>query len=683
MNNADTTKSRLEAALNNPWLIFLLILFVTIVCFSRSLQCDFVLDDNTVILKNELIKSWRMIPKLFVNTYWAEFAQFGNYRPISNLSFAIEYAFFGDNPLGYHLVSLLLHVIISFLVYWIINFYTHRKYLALIAALIFAVHPVHSEVVYNVAQRTELLSSLFILLGWICYCLRTRAGYYYPLSLFNFACALLAKETGILLFGVIILADICADWQLWWQNLRRYLINYIGYLAIIISYFVVRIAIVGQVSVNADYTFFKDANFFTRLFTMSQGIVKYLQLSIWPNTLCASYDFSWIPKATTITLPVALSLILLSSLIIIGLFLLRHNRLYAFAILFFFMMLSAVSNIIFISGILISERALYLAVGGICILAAGAIDWLINNKRSLQILGWSILIGIILLSGWRDYRRGFDWQDDDTFMNTLVQTAPNSPNALVMFANYCLDKNRANEAEIYFKRLIAIMPDRAIPYGSLGELYLSQGRIDEALPLLQQAVKISTNFASHFIALGKIYNQKGDYTKAAEAFGNAIKVRTPDAWLYQEYALALYNAGDNNRALEMFQRTLEIKPDMAEAHNNIGTLLRKLNRNDEAIGHFQKALKIDPQNGSIHNAYGAALLSQERLQEAGQEFITTINIDRSFLPAYNNLGIVYMKLHQNDEAKKVFEAALKIDPNYANALRNLEYLKAENSAKFK
>src|SRR5262249_48983466 len=174
--NEDSQKQTRSKSL----LLFLFILFTTLLCYWNSLLGEFVGDDHIVVERNRDIRSLSYIPKLFHQNYWGEgYEDQGNYRPLTNVSFAVNYAVGGLEPFGYHLLNVLLHAANGALVFLLIRRYTKHEYLSLAAALLFIVHPVHVEAVSQIAGRTELLAGVFCLLSWFSYINKERGKRYY------------------------------------------------------------------------------------------------------------------------------------------------------------------------------------------------------------------------------------------------------------------------------------------------------------------------------------------------------------------------------------------------------------------------------------------------------------------------------------------------------------------------
>jgi hypothetical protein len=154
----------------------LVIAFAIVLVYANTLVNQFVWDDNVTIVRNNFIKSWSNVPRIFSKSYLSPFVRTGSsyspdirvssgetsYRPIATLSYMLDYSIWKLNPFGYHLTNLALHLINAILIYLLINALTRNKNTALLASLLFALHPVNSEAINNISNRKDLLAFLSI-----------------------------------------------------------------------------------------------------------------------------------------------------------------------------------------------------------------------------------------------------------------------------------------------------------------------------------------------------------------------------------------------------------------------------------------------------------------------------------------------------------------------------------------
>ncbi len=666
-------------------LLILIIFSLTLLCFWNILPGEFVADDEHTIVQQNLIKSLAFIPNLFTTSLWnTSFSQqLGLYRPLTALTYAFNYALGDLNPFGYHLFNLILHSLNSAIIYWLTYRYTKLHLLALFTSILFTIHPVHTEAISNISGRPELLTAFFFLLAWSFYCLSKENSRYYFLSLFCYFCSMLAKESGITLLGVLFLSDLCENFSNFSSQIKQLYTKYFGYLVVILIYLSARVAVLKDIGVGKTWLFWRDIAFSSRIYTTSTAFIKYFQLLIWPVDLVGDYDFSQIPQITTLNATAIVASSIIIAIFLIGCFSLKRNKLIAFAILFFFITISVVSNIIVPIGVFIAERLLYLPSISVCLLAALALHWLYNKNAALKYFSLALLLAIISVSAIKIHNRNIDWLSNANYINSIVRVAPNNMKGLCAKASMDLGEKNFLAAEQKAKQAIELFPKKATPKGLLAHIYYLQGRYDEALPLLKTAISLfpsnDPTQAYLYVDLARIYNSRKEHKLAIDAFSQAINLSViPDAYLHQELAVVYFQSGNLLEAQNQLEKALTIKPQFAEAQYNLGIVLSSLNKPQEAIERFRFAVEAEPTNVTAHNLYGKALLGQGQFQLAADEFFQAIKHaspqETLLAEIHSNLGVAYVQLGRYNDAKQEFEESLKINPNYNGAKINLEKL---------
>ncbi|KAF0248391.1 MAG: hypothetical protein FD167_2204, partial [bacterium] len=273
---------------------FLIILLLSLLSFSNIISGEFVADDIFYVVENESIKSLFNLDIFFYKqSSTRNFINFNTYRPTYFFTLAIEYALFGLNPTGYHLVNIFLHAINGFLLYSLTLKYTSKKLLALLTALIFAVHPIHTEAVSNITGLSEVLTAFLLFFAIWCYSCSKKLDFYYLFSLVCYLLGIMSKESGVVLIGVIILIDVCSNWSNL-ANLRKKRIYYAGYLLTLLTYLVIKFSVRGAI-LNSQGLVFNKGAITERVYTMSLAFIEYFRLLIWPSKLIAFYDIFLIP----------------------------------------------------------------------------------------------------------------------------------------------------------------------------------------------------------------------------------------------------------------------------------------------------------------------------------------------------------------------------------------------------
>ncbi|MFY9224763.1 MAG: glycosyltransferase family 39 protein, partial [Blastocatellia bacterium] len=292
---------------------FLVIFLVVLLNFGNIISGDFVADDIFYVVNNESIRSLFSYDLFFPKKHL--FSSFNNYRPIYNFILAIEYTLFGLDSIPYHIFNIFLHTLNTFLLYLLTLKYTDNKLLALLTAIIFAVHPIHTEAVSNITGLSEVLTAFFALFAIWLYSKSNKLDIYYISSLLCYLFAILSKENGVVALGVIILLDVCYNWSNF-SKLKSKFIYHSGYFLVLFLYLLLRITLRGSI-VNNKNLIFPDS-FSSRIYTMSIVLIKYIYLLIFPSKLIAFYDTTIIKIVNQINIEVTMALILILGLLITG-----------------------------------------------------------------------------------------------------------------------------------------------------------------------------------------------------------------------------------------------------------------------------------------------------------------------------------------------------------------------------
>lgn len=655
-------------------LFILLIMLVVFICYGNSLTGALVSDDHLLVESNEPIKSILNWPKLFVQVYWGEGHKQGLYRPVTNVTYGINYLISGTNTFSYHLFNVIMHFINALFIYWLTFFYTKKRVLALACGLIFAAHPVHTEAVSAIFGRPEILATLFSLWSWWLFVKRDRHRSYLLLSQFLFLLALLSKESAVVTIGLLGLIIFFAAPGNILEKIKYSLLQIKWFFIVTGIYLVFRYIALKSIGLPDVAQFLFGESFTTRLFTMSLGFLKYFQLLIWPQVLSADYDYSLIARSPSLTFGVAAAMATIILTIVIGLYYINRNNFIAFSILSFFICTSVVSNIIFVTGILIAERVLYLPSISICLLLAGGINWL--YERGSQKVAIAILMIILSLASVRCYLRNLDWQNEYTYITAILRVSPNHVRALYSLGWYYSNHGESSKAEAPLKRAVELAPGSGYAQAMLAEFYVREKRYDEAVPIVKLAIDLSPHLGLAHTIMGRIYSAKQDYANAVKSFKLAVDNSAVDPYLIQEYGIALYQNKNIDEAITILKQVNELKPDYAEAYVNLSIALREQGRVDEALAALDQALKLEPENAQTQLLYGLALLAKQDLCGAKAALIKTINIDNNLAEAHNNLGVTYAQMGKYREAQQEFSLALKLNPNYQSAINNLTRLQS-------
>lgn len=454
----------------------------SLIIYGNSLNNGFVFDDELVIVNNDFIKDFKNLPKL-VGTDYLRYSGELTYRPLVTLSYFLDYKIWGNEPFGFHLTSLILHILNIISVYFLTNLIVKNRIVSLISALFFCLHSVHTEVVNCIAFREDILCSLFFLLSLLFYIEFDRKGNIaaYILSVGSFILSLLSKEMGFTLPLAIVLYLIYRKANL--NHVKKRARFYVGYLLITITFLYLRFFVIfNPIERTVSYP---GGSFYTNILNMLRVVAYYIKLLIIPYPLCPMYVFK--ESTTFLDMRVLGALIVLILALVVLFYLFRRSRIFLFAGGWFFVTLIPVYNIIPIEHF-VAERYLYIPSFGFCIFASSLL-LVIDSKRLKK--GFTLgVISLMLLYSFFTVRRNFDWR---TNLSLYGNTVINFPH------NYHIRYNLGNE-------------------------YLRLDKIKDAIREYEMVIKDKPDYGGAHFNLGWIYANSKDYKKAEEHWLQGLRI---------------------------------------------------------------------------------------------------------------------------------------------------------------
>ena len=357
------------------------VIFIILVCsvlYANTLFNGFALDDRAVITENSLTrKGLEGIGDLVTHDHFFGYnhAVTGLYRPVPLVSHAIEYQVAGLSPITGHLVNLFLYILACIsLFYAMLHWFPNRNpLLPLLAVILFAVHPLHTEVVANIKGRDELFNLIFLSLSVIFSFRYIQKSTWLNLSLclLFFALALFSKESAMTFLVVIPLSM----WFFSKASLKKIVIVFTGLSAVVLFYLLIRSQFVDS---SSEYRFIDGYHQYCtsradRLATSTAALLDYLKMLVFPYPMVYDYSYNHIPVVTWINLKTIVSLLMHLILIIFALVTLRRKNILSFCILTYFITLSVSANIITPTSAVFAERFLFIP----SIAFSLALSWLV------------------------------------------------------------------------------------------------------------------------------------------------------------------------------------------------------------------------------------------------------------------------------------------------------------------
>lgn len=657
---------------------------------------DTILTDSPVIREASGLKSIWFSPR--------DLEQEGHYWPVTYTTFWLEHKLWGFEPLGYHVVNVLLHAVNVLLVWRLLRRFAVPG--AWAVAAVFAVHPLHVESVAWVIERKDVLSGLFYLASFLAYVRFTdrERPAQYLLALGLFAAGLLSKTVVVTLPAALLI------WH-WWQRGRLTRSD----LLRTAPFFAVGLAIAA-----ADTAFYRtrevlalDYSFVERILIAGRALWFYAGKLAWPDDLPVIYPLwdirsgdpvGWLYVAGAVAVPVVLWL---------GRG--RWGRGPLACAAFYAATLSPALGLIdygYMQFALVADRFQYLAGIGFLTLVVAALVRVAGRLPAAGVTAGKILLAAVLaVSAGLTWRHAANFRDELTLFGHVVSLNPEArdahlnlssalwnagrfeealeagrtavaqrPDSAFAHSNLGLSLtalDRFEEAETAFGRALEIDPRHRNSHQNLAQLRSRQGRYDEAAEHHRRAIEIDPDYALGWAGLANAHSLAGRHEEAAEAAGKSLSAdaQSPNAAiLHHIRAEALRRQQRHDEALALYRKALEIDSRLAQASAGMGVALFELERYGEAIASMERALVLAPElpaASSLHQLTGRALQELGRLDEAAEQFARTLELDPRDTESLDRLAFLRFNAGRYQEAIEHYRALLGVDPADATAHSNL------------
>lgn len=522
------------------------LVLITVAVYGRSLNNSFVWDDHLLIVRSNFIKSWKNFPAIFSAAYLtsAEDAylvesDFGSgevtYRPVVTATYFLDYALWKLNAFGYHLTNLVIHIVNVILLYVLAKFIIKNQKWSLLAAAVFAIHPVPSEAVYNISFREELLAFFFFLLSLILFIkMNSYAGrskkVIYSISLASFSLALFSKEMAITLPIILVLYDYYFVYEKGWGSfLRRFKSYYVGYIMVSVFYLWIWFFVMPS---KNELIVLGGLNAYKTFLTMAKIFGIYIFWLFIPIGIHATIPDASIFEHSFFTPGVVASILLIVGCIFYAFKLRRQKKIVSFAIFWFFITLLPVSNVISIQNIMAS-RYLYIPMVGFCLLIAFFFKKIATYRlrqispRFLQKALVLSIVGLVVAYSVSTVIRGFTWKNGHTFFMELEAYYPHKSWVHKGLATSYFSKGMWDEAICEYKQAKELNPFDFENHESLGRIYLMQGNFSDAEVEFSQVIKHDPQRVEAYSYFCKTLQLQGKHREATTCL-KELRARFPE-----------------------------------------------------------------------------------------------------------------------------------------------------------
>jgi protein O-mannosyl-transferase len=531
--------------------------------------------------------------------------QAANWHPITWLSHMVDVQLFGMNPAGHHLTSVFFHVVNTLLLFFLFEGSTGSFWKSFVSASLFGLHPLHVESVAWVAERKDVLSTLFWLLTMLAYgrYASRRKKPAYVLALIFFALGLMAKPMLVTLPLVLLL------WDLW--PLRRYspikgegkrlsvlLLEKVPFFILtaascVMTYYAQQAggAVASMRSVPFDF----------RLINALISYWDYVWKFVWPYKLAITY-----PLPATRTL--LAGIIAGSALMAVSVVFWYWRQRYPFLLVgwaWFLGTLVPVIGLVQVGEQAMADRYTYVPSIGFFLIVVWGVSSIAHRYRSgMKVLPALAVATCVVLVPVTWIQVGY-WRDSVTLFSRATEVVPGSVTALRNLGEAYAEQKNLVSAQIAFQEALRLSPDNDRTHAEWGFALETAGNYDEALSHYREAVRINPRNAAVHNNMANILLQKGNLTEALFHYREAQRFDPKNPEIAFHLGVAFATQGDVAAAELQFVRALKLRPDFSEAHYNLGVALAKTGRFAEAKSHFAEALRVDPSLAEARQALEA------------------------------------------------------------------------------
>ncbi|KAM9705065.1 protein O-mannosyl-transferase TMTC1 isoform 1-T1 [Menidia menidia] len=670
-------------------------------CYGNSLRGELVHDDVWAIVNNPDVRPGSSLRNVFSNDFWgkrmADNTSHKSYRPLCILTFKLNILLGGMTPLYFHAVNVCLHCAATCLfMYTCERCVFGDQRLAFVTALLFAVHPVHTEAVSGIVGRADVLACLLFLLTFLSYIRSVGDGlsisedalpstasvWSLLLSLLLGTCAMLVKETGITVFGVCLLYDalvLCRRplaqhlsgsrnrelLHIWTPLIKRVcLIS--GYVVIIMS---VRLRLMGgsmPLFSEQDNPASFSPHLLTRILTYSYLLSFNAWLLLAPIVLCYDWQVGSIPLVESLgdmrNVATMLLAVVMVALCLHCVFSLQRqdSREVLAGMLFLVFPFIPASNLFFRVGFVVAERVLYMPSMGYCILVAHGLGRLcsVAGRWGTTFLSVSMLL-LLLLFSWKTVQQNNVWLSREALFRSGIQTLPHNAKVHYNYANFLKDSGRHQEAIHHYNTALRLYPRHASAMNNLGTLTRSP---EDAERYYRKALDTNPQHNRALFNLGNLLKSKGKQKEAEALLKDSIHYGPHFSDAYSSLASLYAEQKRFADANEVYLKGIENCPDSSDLHNNYGVFLVDTGEGELAAAHYQQAVRLKPAHYVAMVNLGRLLRSSNENQEAESWFKRALQVTRK-VDILTPLGALYYNTGRYQEALQVYREAVTLQPD--------------------
>jgi protein O-mannosyl-transferase len=662
------------------WIAIALFL-VTLAVYAPVTQLQFVnYDDTDFVTANPHVQAG-LTAEGFKWAWHSEVAR--NWHPITMFSHMLDCQLFGLKPWWPHFLNALLHAANAALLFALLKRMTGAAWRSGAVAALFALHPLHVESVAWVAERKDVLSTLFwFLTTWVYVryveefkVQSSKFKVFYALALVLFALGLMSKPMLVTVPFTLMLLDY---WPLErveaGASVLRLIVEKIPFLLLSTASCVVTFLVQQR---GGSVLRLQDFPLSSRLGNALVSYVRYIELMFWPHDLAALYLRHGQWTVWQVALAVAL-LLTVSALAITQ----RRSRPYLGVGWFWYLgTLVPVIGIVQVGMQAIADRYTYVPLIGIFIIIAwGGLELArLSKTEQFALPAWSaVLVACAVLT----VRQEFFWKDSETLFKRMIDATPSNYMAHYNLANVYNRENKIDDAVSNLTVALREEPNYAEAHNNLAGIFLDHKRYDEAIEHYRDAVRLRPEYLYYFNlanALADSASARRDTNQFAEAvqtYRQAAQLNPGSSDVHHNLGMTWQAQGRVAEATAEFQEAVRLNPDRVDTWTQLGFLCATHNQMAEAEKAFGELIRLQPTNADVYGWMGNSLAEQNKLSEAVPFYLTALKLDPKDYKTEFNVGLALMRNGKKQEAAEHFRQALRLHPNYPEAQAALRQLQS-------
>jgi tetratricopeptide (TPR) repeat protein len=622
-----------QAERRNIQIAALILIALVFICYANSLGNGFVFDDLQVVLADGRPPSFAHLLRMATSSY----------RPMRNLSYALDFGIWGTRPFGFHLTNILIHCANTVLVFWLVRRVAgNRLIMSFFAAAIFAIHPIQTDAVTYISGRRDVLFSLFYLAAFHCYLSfrSSRSLKHFSLFLVLWVLSLMSKEMAVSLPVVIFAWNFCDSWsdqpgsflKRTMEAARKAFASdkwlYIVLSAAAAAYACYQTYWVGA-SLRAGYSglHYWGGGLFQTALMMMRVHAWYLKQLVYPTPI-AQYYGAFDVSTSLLDWRVLSSLGLLILVLGAAFALLGKYKVMAFAIFSYFAILLPVSQLI-PHHELLADHYLYLPMMSFGLLMGLVTERIAARSYPTRQLAYVAAGALIVVFSLITVSRNKDWTDEFTFWKANYEAVPNSPRAAYNLGNQYLERD-PKKAEALLREALVDDPGYMLTYVTLGQVLVSENRNREAEEVIRQGLEgLDTEGEYSFVQqplwlrskltmlLGGTKWQQGDRATGEQLVKEAISLYPGNVEAYEVLANC-YHSVDRSKEQGVMKEAVEANPGIYDMHARLVSLLMEDGKVAEALPYLTRMNQLEPSEGDCKKAQKYIAAAKKAVRDAGE-----------------------------------------------------------------